>query len=72
MKIEFEFDGFCRIHTSYDPAVDGQRRGDCDGCETLYVIWLYTKIAKRKAEKGEGIMSSLISSALLFPEATHG
>ena len=51
LKIRFRFDGRCTRHPRYDPKRDGQPSdGKCEGCESLYVIHLYTKIAKRRAE----------------------
>ena len=34
------------------------RNRDCPGCEALYVIWLHTGIAQKKAEQGEGLLRS--------------
>jgi hypothetical protein len=51
LKIRFRFDGRCSRHPRYDPKRDGRPPdGKCEGCESLYVIHLYTKIAKRRAE----------------------
>jgi hypothetical protein len=51
LKIRFRFDGRCTRHPRYDPKRDGRPPdGQCEGCESLYVIHLYTKIAKRRAE----------------------
>ena len=51
LKIRFRFDGRCARHPRYDPKRDGRPSdGKCEGCESLYVIHLYTKIAKRRAE----------------------
>lgn len=51
LKIRFRFDGRCTRHPRYDPKRDGRpSEGKCEGCESLYVIHLYTKIAKRRAE----------------------
>lgn len=51
LKIRFRFDGRCTRHPRYDPKRDGHPSdGKCEGCESLYVIHLYTKIAKRRAE----------------------
>jgi len=51
LKIRFRFDGHCTRHPRYDPRRDGRPSdGTCEGCESLYVIHLYTKIAKRRAE----------------------
>lgn len=56
-KIRFRFDGRCTRHPRYDPKRDG-RPSDrkCEGCESLYVIHLYTKIAKRRAENANLIV----------------
>lgn len=51
LKIRFRFDGRCNRHPRYDPKRDGRPSdGKCEGCESLYVIHLYLKIVKRKAE----------------------
>jgi hypothetical protein len=51
LKIRFRFDGRCTRHPRYNPKRDGRAPdGKCEGCESLYVIHLYTKIAKRRAE----------------------
>jgi hypothetical protein len=51
LKIRFRFDGKCSRHPRYNPQRNGRPvDGKCDGCESLYVIHLYTKIAKRRAE----------------------
>ena len=51
LKIRFHFDGRCTRHPRYDPKRDGRPPdGKCEGCESLYVIHLYTNIAKRRAE----------------------
>ena len=51
LKIRFRFDGRCTRHPRYDPRRDGRPSdGKCEGCESLYVIHLYVKIAKRRAE----------------------
>jgi hypothetical protein len=51
LKIRFRFDGRCTRHPRYDPKRDGHPSdGKCEGCESPYVIHLYTKIAKRRAE----------------------
>ena len=51
LKIRFRFDGRCTRHPRYDPKRDGRPPdAKCEGCESLHVIHLYTKIAKRRAE----------------------
>ena len=51
LKVRFRFDGRCTRHPRYDPERDGRPPdGKCEGCDSLYVIHLYTKIAKRRAE----------------------
>ena len=51
LKIRFRFDGRCTRHPRYDLQRDGRPSdGKCEGCDSLYVIHLYTKIAKRRAE----------------------
>jgi hypothetical protein len=40
-----------------DPARDGRpQHSNCEGCESLYVIHLCTKIAKKRAENENGIV----------------
>jgi len=58
LKIRFRFDGRCTRHPRYDPKRDG-RPSDarCEGCESLYVIHLYTKIAQRRAEDANLIVA---------------
>jgi hypothetical protein len=57
LKIRFRFDGRCTRHPGYDPKRDGHPSdGKCEGCESLYVIHLYTKIAKRRAEEANLIV----------------
>jgi len=57
LKIRFRFDGRCTRHPRYDPKRDGRPSdGKCEGCESLYVIHLYLKIAKRKAENANLIV----------------
>lgn len=46
LRIRFRFDGKCTIHPRYDPARDGK----WEGCESLYGIHLYSRIAKRRAD----------------------
>jgi len=49
--VRFRFDGRCTRHPRYDPKRDGRPSdGKCEGCESLYVIHLHTKIAQRRAE----------------------
>lgn len=56
LRIRFRLDGRCRLHPRYDPARDGRpQHGDCEGCESVYVIHLYIRIAKRRAAEGKGI-----------------
>jgi hypothetical protein len=51
LKIRFRFDGRCTRHPRYDPKRDGRPSDEtCEGCESLYVIHLYTKIARRRAQ----------------------
>jgi hypothetical protein len=56
LKIRFRFDGRCNVHPRYNPESDGRpQHKHCDGCESLYVIFLYTAIARRRAESGSGL-----------------
>lgn len=57
LRIRFRFDGRCSVHPRYNPEKDGRpQHKDCSGCESLWVIHLYTGIARRKALTGEGIL----------------
>ena len=57
LRIRFRFDGKCSLHPRYNPETDGQpQNASCEGCEGLYVIHLYTGIARKKAEKAEGLI----------------
>jgi hypothetical protein len=57
LRIRFRFDGKCSLHPRYNPARDGRpQHSNCEGCESLYVIHLYTKIAKKRAENENGIL----------------
>lgn len=56
LRIRFRFDGRCTVHPRYNPAKDGRPQDkNCAGCESLYVIFLYTGIAQRKADSGDGL-----------------
>lgn len=58
LKIRFRFDGKCSLHPRYDPVRDGgPQHGKCEGCESLYVIYLYVRIAKRRAENSTCILA---------------
>jgi hypothetical protein len=62
LRIRFRFDGRCSLHPRYDPARDGRpQHGNCEGCESLYVIHLYTRIAKRRAENCYSIVARFSS-----------
>jgi hypothetical protein len=62
LRIRFRFDGKCILHPRYHPARDGRpQHGNCEGCESLYVIHLYTKIAKRRAENSNGVVARFSS-----------
>ena len=58
LRIRFRFDGKCNLHPRYDPARDGRpQHSNCDGCKSLYVIYLYIRIAKRRAETCNSIVA---------------
>lgn len=60
LKIRFRFEGKCIRHPRYNPKRDGRPAdGKCDGCESLYVIHLYTKIAQKKAQDSIGIVAQV-------------
>jgi hypothetical protein len=62
LKIRFRFDGKCTRHPRYNPKRDGRPPdGNCEGCESLYVIHLYTKIARKRAENANLIVARAIS-----------
>lgn len=57
LKIRFRFDGKCSLHPRYDPARDGRPQHEsCDGCESLYGIHLYIRIARRRGAEGKGLV----------------
>jgi hypothetical protein len=57
LRIRFRFDGKCIRHPRYDPKRDGlPQHGNCEGCESLHVINLYVRIAKRRADEAAGIV----------------
>lgn len=57
LKIRLRFDGRCPRHPRYDPERDGRPPdGNCEGCESLYVIQLYTRIAERRTESANLIV----------------
>lgn len=57
LRIRFRFDGKCNLHPRYDPARDGRpQHENCEGCESLYVIHLYIRIANRRVAEGKGIV----------------
>ena len=57
LKVRFRFDGRCTRHPRYNPKRDGHPSdGKCEGCDSLYVIHLYTKIAQRRAENANLIV----------------
>ena len=57
LRIRFRFDGRCSVHPRYSPERDGRpEHKDCPGCESLWVIHLYSGIARRKADAGDGII----------------
>lgn len=59
LRIRFRFDGRCSVHPRYNPERDGRpQHKDCSGCESLWVIHLYSGIARRKADAGDGIIVS--------------
>lgn len=62
LRIRFRFDGKCCLHTRYDPMRHGRPQyGNCEGCESLYVIHLYTRIAKRRAKTCNSIVARFSS-----------
>lgn len=65
LKIRFRFDGKCIRHPRYNPKRDGRLDdGKCEGCESLYVIHLYTKIAQKKAQTS----TAIVGQASIGPE----
>jgi hypothetical protein len=58
LRIRFRFDGKCSLHPRYDSVRDGPPQlGNCDGCDSLYVIHVYVRIANRRAAEGKGIVA---------------
>ena len=67
LRIRFRFDGRCSLHPRYNPEREGRPQSkDCPGCESLYLIHLYTRIARRKAECGDGIL--VVRNAEIQPD----
>jgi hypothetical protein len=57
LKIRFRFDGRCGVHPRYNPETDGRpQHKNCAGCKSLYVISIYTTIARKKADTGDGLV----------------
>ena len=57
LRIGFRFDGKCSLHPRYNPETDGRpQNASCQGCDGLYVIHLYTHIARKKAGKADGLI----------------
>lgn len=57
LVIRFRFDGKCSLHPRYDPWRDGRpQHENCEGCESLYVIHLYLRIARRRVREGKGLV----------------
>ena len=49
LKVRFRFDGKCSFHPRFNPARDGRpEHSKCEGCESLYVIYLYIKIGSHR------------------------
>ena len=69
LKIRFRFDGKCILHPRYEPGRDGRpQHRNCEGCESLHVIDLYIRIAKRRATEGKGI----VVRTLTHPDEQRG
>jgi hypothetical protein len=52
LKIRFRFDGKCSRHPRYNAPRDGQPLdGNCDGCESLYLIH-HSRLHEDCTEKG--------------------
>ena len=71
LRIPFRFDGRCSLHPRYNPQKDGRsEHKDCPGCEALYVISLYSGIARKKAVTGDGMVVSYREALLEQLEAS--
>jgi hypothetical protein len=69
LKIRFRFDGKCILHPRYEPGRDGQpQHRNCEGCESLHIIDLYIRTAKRRATEGKGI----VVRTLTHPDEQRG
>ncbi len=69
LRIRFRFDGKCILHPRYEPGRDGRpQHRNCEGCESLHVIDLYIRIAKRRATEGKGI----VVRTLTHPDEQRG
>lgn len=57
LKIRFRFEGRCSLHPRYNPEKEGRPcQKECQGCEALWVIHLYTGIARRKVRSSSGVL----------------
>ena len=64
LKIRFRFDGKCSLHPRYNPKRDGRpSNGKCEGCESLYVVHLYTAIAIKRSKSSHGIVVRFTSGS---------
>ncbi len=56
LRVRLKIDAKCCLHPRYNPETDERPANkNCAGCESLYVIWLYAGIARKKAEHGDGL-----------------
>ena len=52
LRIRFRFDGKCSLHPRYNPETDGPQHKNCPRCESLDLISMYTRIARKKGRNG--------------------
>lgn len=72
LKIRFRFDGKCIRHPRYNPKRDGRPPdGTCEGCESLYVIHLYAKIAHKRAQSSSAAIVAQVSIGREEQGANH-
>ena len=73
LRIKFRFDGRCGLHPRYNPENDGRpSHKECAGCESLFVIHLYTTIARRRADRGDGLIVSRHESSVQTNQPVDG
>lgn len=72
LHLRLRVDTACCVHRRYNPERDGRPENcKCPGCESLYCVWLYAQIARKKAEEGEGLARHTQRKAAQRIDASH-